>query len=93
MTTSIVSDFQSTVLKIKSRNSLDQVREVSKKEFIGAESFEFGVNIIAQARQYVEEMARVRGRDGDDKLKSIKTCAFWASKKAVWPELAAIALY
>ena len=74
-------------------HSLDQLREVSKKEFIGAESFEFGVNVIAQARQYAEEMVRVRERDGDDKHKSIKTYAFWVSKKSLWPELVAIALY
>ena len=74
-------------------HSIDQLREVSKKEFIGAESFEFGLNVIAQARQYVEEMVRVRVRDGDDKHKSIKTYAFWVSKKSLWPELVATALY
>ena len=63
------------------------------KEFVGAENFEFEVNVIAQARQYVEEMVRVRECDGDDMLKSMKTYWFWVSMKAVWPELAAIALY
>ena len=44
------------------------LRDVHEKEFVGAESFEFGVNVIAQARQYVEEMVRIRARDGDGKL-------------------------
>ena len=56
-------------------HSIDQLREVHKKEFVGAENFEFGV--IAQARQYVETMVRMRECDGDDKLKSIKTYWFW----------------
>ena len=65
---------------------------VSNKAFIGAEAFEFGVNVVAQAEQYVQEMVRLR-RDDPSKLTKINTCEFWVSRKRVWPDLVPIALY
>jgi hypothetical protein len=73
-------------------HTLELVREVKKKEFIGAEAFELGVNVIAQAEQYVNEMVQLRASDPESQ-KRISTYSYWMSKKSMWPELVPIAVY
>ena len=54
--------------------------------------FEFGVQVIAQAEQYVAEIVTRRETD-EDGLRRVKTYGYWTRKQSVWPDLAPIALY